>query len=35
MFRRIFFAALLGGLVAGGIASAVQAVRAVPLILEA
>ncbi|MBM3545351.1 MAG: cobalt transporter [Alphaproteobacteria bacterium] len=35
MFRRIFFAAVLGGLVAGGIASAVQAVRAVPLILQA
>jgi cobalt transporter subunit CbtA len=35
MFRRIVFAAVLGGLVAGGIASAVQAVRAVPLILQA
>jgi cobalt transporter subunit CbtA len=35
MFRRIFLAALLGGLVAGCIATAVQALRAVPLILEA
>ncbi|MBM3535607.1 MAG: cobalt transporter [Alphaproteobacteria bacterium] len=35
MFRRIVFAAVLGGLIAGGIATAVQAVRAVPLILQA
>lgn len=35
MFQRIVFAAVLGGLVAGGIASTVQAVRAVPLILQA
>jgi cobalt transporter subunit CbtA len=35
MFRRIVFAAVLGGLVAGAIASAVQAMRAVPLILLA
>lgn len=35
MFRRIFLAALLGGLVAGFIATAVQTLRAVPLLLEA
>jgi cobalt transporter subunit CbtA len=35
MFRRIVFAAVLGGLVAGGLASAVQEIRAVPLILQA